>query len=144
MLIFRWFLLRVSSFVFCFRVTSFVLLDFWSGLFLYFVGVFAFRCLTWSLPCCRILFFFLLLIVLWLVLCSARFFVFLFACYFFPRIDLCMYFVFWRVSWFRVDFAFVCVSWFFYSCITLVSCFCLLYTSPSPRDMRRSRMPSSA
>ena len=23
-------------------------------------------------------------------------------------------------------------------------CFCLLYTSPSPRDMRRSRMPSSA
>ena len=27
----------------------------------------------------------------------------------------------------------------------LISCiFCLLYTSPSPRDMRRSRMPSSA
>ena len=24
------------------------------------------------------------------------------------------------------------------------SCSCLLYTSPSPRDMRRSRMPSSA
>ena len=24
------------------------------------------------------------------------------------------------------------------------SSFCLLYTSPSPRDMRRSRMPSSA
>ena len=24
------------------------------------------------------------------------------------------------------------------------SCFCLLYTSPSPRDMRRTRMPSSA
>ena len=24
------------------------------------------------------------------------------------------------------------------------SCTCLLYTSPSPRDMRRSRMPSSA
>ena len=24
------------------------------------------------------------------------------------------------------------------------SLFCLLYTSPSPRDMRRSRMPSSA
>ena len=23
-------------------------------------------------------------------------------------------------------------------------CVCLLYTSPSPRDMRRSRMPSSA
>ena len=23
-------------------------------------------------------------------------------------------------------------------------CICLLYTSPSPRDMRRSRMPSSA
>ena len=23
-------------------------------------------------------------------------------------------------------------------------CLCLLYTSPSPRDMRRSRMPSSA
>ena len=26
----------------------------------------------------------------------------------------------------------------------LVFTFCLLYTSPSPRDMRRSRMPSSA
>ena len=26
----------------------------------------------------------------------------------------------------------------------LVACICLLYTSPSPRDMRRSRMPSSA
>ena len=25
-----------------------------------------------------------------------------------------------------------------------MSVFCLLYTSPSPRDMRRSRMPSSA
>ena len=24
------------------------------------------------------------------------------------------------------------------------ACICLLYTSPSPRDMRRSRMPSSA
>ena len=24
------------------------------------------------------------------------------------------------------------------------ACGCLLYTSPSPRDMRRSRMPSSA
>ena len=27
---------------------------------------------------------------------------------------------------------------------TAISHFCLLYTSPSPRDMRRSRMPSSA
>ncbi|GAB5857453.1 hypothetical protein JMUB7535_26900 [Staphylococcus aureus] len=27
---------------------------------------------------------------------------------------------------------------------TLVLTNCLLYTSPSPRDMRRSRMPSSA
>ena len=26
----------------------------------------------------------------------------------------------------------------------VVRCVCLLYTSPSPRDMRRSRMPSSA
>ena len=26
----------------------------------------------------------------------------------------------------------------------VTSMFCLLYTSPSPRDMRRSRMPSSA
>ena len=26
----------------------------------------------------------------------------------------------------------------------MMSCNCLLYTSPSPRDMRRSRMPSSA
>ena len=25
-----------------------------------------------------------------------------------------------------------------------IGCTCLLYTSPSPRDMRRSRMPSSA
>ena len=25
-----------------------------------------------------------------------------------------------------------------------IACICLLYTSPSPRDMRRSRMPSSA
>ena len=25
-----------------------------------------------------------------------------------------------------------------------IECACLLYTSPSPRDMRRSRMPSSA
>ena len=30
------------------------------------------------------------------------------------------------------------------SLITLVAGACLLYTSPSPRDMRRSRMPSSA
>ena len=28
--------------------------------------------------------------------------------------------------------------------IPVLSIFCLLYTSPSPRDMRRSRMPSSA
>ena len=28
--------------------------------------------------------------------------------------------------------------------VTLVDIDCLLYTSPSPRDMRRSRMPSSA
>ena len=27
---------------------------------------------------------------------------------------------------------------------TLLNITCLLYTSPSPRDMRRSRMPSSA
>ena len=27
---------------------------------------------------------------------------------------------------------------------TINTNFCLLYTSPSPRDMRRSRMPSSA
>ena len=29
-------------------------------------------------------------------------------------------------------------------CFVLQSHSCLLYTSPSPRDMRRSRMPSSA
>ncbi|GAB5838957.1 hypothetical protein JMUB7531_29030 [Staphylococcus aureus] len=28
--------------------------------------------------------------------------------------------------------------------VFLLSMICLLYTSPSPRDMRRSRMPSSA
>ena len=28
--------------------------------------------------------------------------------------------------------------------VALLLLFCLLYTSPSPRDMRRSRMPSSA
>ena len=27
---------------------------------------------------------------------------------------------------------------------TLLSCSCLLYTSPSPRDRQKSRMPSSA
>ena len=26
----------------------------------------------------------------------------------------------------------------------VISCFCLLYTSPSPRDRQKSRMPSSA
>ncbi|WP_460379511.1 hypothetical protein, partial [Staphylococcus aureus] len=35
-----------------------------------------------------------------------------------------------------------------HACITsntqVISNSCLLYTSPSPRDMRRSRMPSSA
>ena len=30
-----------------------------------------------------------------------------------------------------------------YGILRLIN-FCLLYTSPSPRDMRRSRMPSSA
>ena len=29
-------------------------------------------------------------------------------------------------------------------CCSIRGDFCLLYTSPSPRDMRRSRMPSSA
>ena len=28
--------------------------------------------------------------------------------------------------------------------VVIISRTCLLYTSPSPRDMRRSRMPSSA
>ena len=28
--------------------------------------------------------------------------------------------------------------------LTIVSIFCLLYTSPSPRDRQKSRMPSSA
>ena len=32
----------------------------------------------------------------------------------------------------------------FYMMVGLVSCNCLLYTSPSPRDRTRSRMPSSA
>ena len=31
-----------------------------------------------------------------------------------------------------------------YSFGAALSTYCLLYTSPSPRDMRRSRMPSSA
>ena len=31
-----------------------------------------------------------------------------------------------------------------YPYFNTVTCACLLYTSPSPRDMRRSRMPSSA
>ena len=38
-----------------------------------------------------------------------------------------------------------------YTCVLYVlvwlvnqACFCLLYTSPSPRDRQRSRMPSSA
>ena len=29
-------------------------------------------------------------------------------------------------------------------CVLRLSCVCLLYTSPSPRDQRGSRMPSSA
>ena len=33
---------------------------------------------------------------------------------------------------------------FFYATLHLLTYVCLLYTSPSPRDMRRSRMPSSA
>ena len=36
-------------------------------------------------------------------------------------------------SWFNIDYSDI-----------LENNFCLLYTSPSPRDMRRSRMPSSA
>ena len=37
-------------------------------------------------------------------------------------------------------------DWAYYllSQIFVLTSFCLLYTSPSPRDMRRSRMPSSA
>ena len=31
-----------------------------------------------------------------------------------------------------------------YDALSEVSCICLLYTSPSPRDKRQSRMPSSA
>ena len=30
------------------------------------------------------------------------------------------------------------------SAIIMLSCICLLYTSPSPRDRQKSRMPSSA
>ena len=30
------------------------------------------------------------------------------------------------------------------SCLSCYSCICLLYTSPSPRDVEESRMPSSA
>ena len=29
-------------------------------------------------------------------------------------------------------------------CITMIGIICLLYTSPSPRDRQKSRMPSSA
>ncbi|GAB5859258.1 hypothetical protein JMUB7535_26960 [Staphylococcus aureus] len=32
----------------------------------------------------------------------------------------------------------------FVVCMSAVFTICLLYTSPSPRDMRRSRIPSSA
>ena len=32
----------------------------------------------------------------------------------------------------------------YFVAFNIMGCFCLLYTSPSPRDMRRSRMPSSA
>ena len=34
-------------------------------------------------------------------------------------------------------------DWHWFAMIGFIN-FCLLYTSPSPRDMRRSRMPSSA
>ena len=38
-----------------------------------------------------------------------------------------------------VDFIVACVV-----CVWLICRICLLYTSPSPRDKRQSRMPSSA
>ena len=37
-----------------------------------------------------------------------------------------------------------CVGIFVKDASLLVDCGCLLYTSPSPRDRTRSRMPSSA
>ena len=36
------------------------------------------------------------------------------------------------------------IYWIILSIIGMLFMACLLYTSPSPRDMRRSRMPSSA
>ena len=35
-------------------------------------------------------------------------------------------------------------SYLWYDCLVRFLCSCLLYTSPSPRDKRQSRMPSSA
>ena len=43
--------------------------------------------------------------------------------------------VIWYVSWTRPDLAYA---------VSKLCKFCLLYTSPSPRDKRQSRMPSSA
>ena len=44
----------------------------------------------------------------------------------------------------RLAFASHGVGWHFFRGLHSPPCACLLYTSPSPRDMRRSRMPSSA
>ena len=47
-------------------------------------------------------------------------------------------------EWDLIDYAFVCVPTPLVQNYSVMDHFCLLYTSPSPRDKRQSRMPSSA
>ena len=57
-----------------------------------------------------------------------------------PELDFEHFYIeYWHVIWHRF------ASWYIGKPIKLLGCYiCLLYTSPSPRDKRQSRMPSSA
>ena len=54
----------------------------------------------------------------------------------------------WKRPWdlvFKYDFSVPKISWFEGAQLNITeNCICLLYTSPSPRDLSTSRMPSSA
>ena len=50
----------------------------------------------------------------------------------------------WVISFAAKDASLVDIFWGFGFLIVAGICLCLLYTSPSPRDQRGSRMPSSA
>ena len=48
------------------------------------------------------------------------------------------------VQWILIVLAAVCILFAGITCVRAMKQACLLYTSPSPRDKRGSRMPSSA